>query len=328
MPWPRFWQLTPRVLPLVLAAACGGREAAPAASVRELPPSDVDARALPYEPCSPEVAVGGFVIELDPEFTDVDGQVFDGVDPNDVPVELAASGSCRLLAPPTHLCDPGCPFSSEVCAEGNRCVPRPSGRDLGTVSVRGLAIPLDLEPNPVTNSYLKPATPRLPHPGFEPGAALRLVTSGGDYEPFELWGWGVSLLELAPGAIVAAPGNPVALAWDVPEDAGPARVHVDLNVNVHGSSRGRIECDFADVGAATIPAELLDQLFARGRSGYPTIVATRRTATSVSIAPGCVELSVAASVSSPVEIPGLISCTSSAACPPGQTCRRIERLCE
>jgi hypothetical protein len=168
----------------------------------------------------------------------------------------------------------------------------------------------------------------LPHPGFLPGADLRINTEGGDYAPFELRGWGISPLVLSGEAIEVRRGQPVRLAWEAPSDPGPARVNVQLDINVHGSNKTRIECDLPDTGVAEIPAPLVDGLFERGLSGDPTLTAVRRSATSVAIEPGCVEMLVSSPVSTPVEVEGVVSCDDSSECPPPQQCVPLERFCQ
>jgi hypothetical protein len=292
------------------------------------PAEGVSAAELPYEPCSDSNLVGAFEIELGRDFTRVGGKVFDGVEPSQVPRELAREGDCRLLSPPTLNCDPACAFSTETCAAENSCLPRPVARDLGTVTVQGMAIPLSLSPNTTTKNYANPATPRLPHPGFEPGADLVLSTAGGEYEPLALRGWGVSLLELTTDPVEVVPGMPTVLEWRAPLEPGPARVRANLNVNNHGSSSTSIECEFRDTGSGTIPAGLIDALLAEGRSGFPSLTIARRTATSTTIAPGCVELLVVSAIDSSVQVSGLVSCNSTVDCPKAQTCRPLERFCE
>lgn len=289
--------------------------------------SSPDATLEAYEPCSAEQRVGSFVIDLGAGFTSVRGQVYDAVTPRDVPVEVAAEGECRLLSAPTLTCNPGCDVSSQVCAPGNVCQPRPQAHDLGRVSVRGLKVPLRMEANPVTKAYANPASAGLPHPGFEPGVSLELLSSGGDYEPISLLGWGVSGLDGVPELVPVRGGAPLELSWQPPAAAGPARLHLNLNVNHHGSGNNWIECDVPDTGAAVIPAALIDALLERGLSGFPTLTVTRRSASSARIEPGCVELLVASSTVSDVQLDGLRSCSGPADCDPGQVCQ-AEFYCE
>lgn len=288
----------------------------------------VDASELPYEPCAAEQRVGEFTIQLAERYTSVDGQVYDGVVPKDVPTLLTAEGECRLLSSPAPQCNPACLPSTEVCGADNGCRPRPVARDLGTVTVRGLLAPVQMRANDVTKGYSNPAAPRLPQPGFEPGADLRLSSSGGDYAPIQLRGWGVTLLQGVNNPVQVRAGQPVVVTWQTPEAAGPARVHLNLNINHHGSNSEWIECDVLDEGRAEIPAGLVDELLARGQTGFPTLTATRRTVSSMLIEPGCVELLVSSEVTSDVSLDNFTSCSNAGDCAPGQSCRPFELYCE
>lgn len=309
------------VLPLALG--CGGEEEG-GMDGGDLPA--MPAAAIGYAPCPAASEIGEFVVELAPDYTRVGGKVFDGALPSQVPVELMTAGACRLLTPPALSCDPPCAFSTQTCGPDGMCLPLPMGRDVGTVTVDGMAVPVSMTPNAVTKNYS--AAPALPHPGFEPGASLRLRTTGGDYEPLELHGWGVSLFTLSTDPVRVDPGAPTLLEWETPDDPGPAHVFISLNINVHGAGKAWIECDFPDSGAGEIPAELIDGLIAEGLSGFPTLTATRRTATSSLLEPGCVELLVSSQVEPPVTVNGLTSCNDNSMCPAGQTCRPLERFCE
>jgi hypothetical protein len=287
----------------------------------------VPASEIPYEPCPVESAVGEFLVTLAADFTSVEGKVEDGVRPSEVPTELQRDGECRLVTLPNLLCDPGCITTTQTCGENNQCLPIPQAHDVGTVTVTGLVRDVAMTPNATTGNY-RPGPPALPHPGFAPGADLRVATSGGDYEPFQLRGWGISELEL-PDPINVSEGQPATITWAPPAVAGPARVYAVLNVNNHGSSNTKIECDFADTGTGVIPATLVDALIARGATGFPTIRLERRTATSVDIAPGCVQLLVSSGGEFDITLSGLISCDDDdSVCPDGQTCKPIERYCE
>ena len=283
-----------------------------------------DAASIPYAPCSAETSLGGFELVLDAEYTSLEGKVFDAVDPRLVSTEVASEGGCRLVTPPSLLCDPGCNPSTEVCAPGNQCVPVPVGRGVGTVSVSGLAIPVEMSPNAATGNYRATG---LTNPGFAPGADVRLSASGGDYAPFELRGWGIGLLEVTSD-ITVTEGQPTVIRWTAPASAGPAHVVATLDVNNHGSTEASIECDFADTGEGQIPVALVDALIAQGTSGFPSITLQRRTASSTNIAPGCVQFDVSSTLDLDVDLTGLTSCDTDAECPDGQTCKPIERFCE
>jgi hypothetical protein len=321
----------------LVVVACGGEDGDPsspsvAGTGGGASEGGVLASQLPYQPCSAETAVGDFRIELGDGFTSVEGKVFDGVTPSLVPRELVSEGECRLVTLPNLLCDPGCPVSTQTCGDNNQCLPLPVAHDVGTVTVTGLSRAVEMTPNAATGNY-RPGPPALPYPGFAAGADLRVSASGGDYEAFELRGWGIEPLEFATDPISVTEGQPATVTWSAPADPGPARVHVQLNVNNHGSSNTWIECDFDDTGTGTISASLIDGLIAQGISGFPTITLTRRTATSTNISPGCVQLLVTSrtdpGAAIDVALTGLISCDDdSSVCPEGQSCKPIERFCE
>jgi hypothetical protein len=318
---------------MVFAAACGsddsGSTPAGGGGAGGVSPSTggVPASQLPYEPCPIETNVGEFSIELGPDFTSVEGKVLDGVTPSLIPTELASGGECRLVTLPNLLCDPACPASTETCGTNNQCLPLPVAHDVGTVSVTGLARAVSMTANANTGNY-RPGPPALPYPGFAPGADLRVASSGGDYAPFELRGWGIGVLEVPATPIDINEGQPATITWTAPADAGPARVSARLNINNHGSSNTWVECELPDTGTAQIPAALIDGLIAQGASGFPTITLARRTATAATIAPGCVHLLVKSELALDVTLAGLISCDDDTMCPEGQTCKPIERFCE
>ncbi len=308
---------------LACAFGCGGEEEGPAQAGGS--GQGGAASELPYEPCPPGEAVGEFKIALASDYTSVGGSVLDGVSPAKAKVEVARVGACRLVKSENPLCDQACPGSAPLCAENNQCVAEPRTHDLGTVTVRGLVIPLEMSPK-ATKTYSNP--PGLPHPGYEPGADLRIITSGGDYAPFELRGWGVSLLEVGPEPVRVAHGQPSVISWLAPETEGPAWVHASLNINFHGSNGAQIDCDFPDTGAAEIPAALIDGLIAEGTTTDPTLTLTRRSATSLAIEPGCVEMLVLSELALAIDVEGVISCRDSSDCSEGQTCIPVELFCE
>lgn len=293
------------------------------------PPSQLQSEPpdLPYAPCDSEQRVGEFIVETAEDYTSIEGKVYDAVTPNRVPQLLASEGECQLLSLPQYSCTPACPVSTETCSVEGSCVPLPQPRTLGDVHVSGMVVPVQLTANAVTGGY-RPRGAQLPHPAFETGASLLLEASGGDFSPFELWGWGITLLTEVDAPVHVAAGEPTALTWPAPDVAGPARMHVSLNVNNHGRNNAWIECHFDDDGAAEIPATLIDALLREGQSGFPTITFSRRTVTSAQLDWGCVQLVVGSTLSAGVSLAGLTSCNDNSMCPSGQVCRVLERFCE
>ena len=306
----------------LLLAGCATEEGPGPSPELESEPPD-----MPYAPCASEQQVGEFTIERGLDYTSVEGKVYDAVTPNRVAQLEAREGECQLLSLPAFLCNPGCPVSTETCGPDSRCIPLPQPRSVGAVQVSGMVVPVELTANAVTGGY-RPRGAQLPHPGFEPGSWLALNASGGESSAFELRGWGIFPLTSVDAPVQVFPGAPTRLAWSAPASAGPGRLHVSLNVNHHGRNDAWIECDFADDGAAEIPAALVDALLAQGQSGFPTVTFSRRTVTSSELDWGCVQLAVSSTIAAGVSLAGLTSCNDSSMCPASQTCRPLERFCE
>jgi hypothetical protein len=270
-----------------------------------------------YAPCA-EAAVGAFEITLHADYTSVQGQVADGVEPAAVFERSAEAGGCVLLTPKTLFCEAGC-ASGTTCGEGGTCVPYPSKLSVGTVKVTGLKTGVEMTASAPTWFYLNKGT--LPHPAYDPGAAILLEAAGDATEALSLRGFGVEALSTTQTSAALDRGKALSLAWDPPADAGPARVFVKLEIATHGGSPGRVECHALDTGALDVPSELVDALLDRGYSGFPSVGLTRRSADSVNTSLGCVELVVRSSAVLDVEIEGLISCSSQEDCPDDQVCR-------
>ena len=248
---------------------------------------------LEYRPCALDARVGAFTIELGDGFTAVAGAVRDAVTATDVPEVLAEDGACKLYRKRNLFCNPPC-ASGTTCSDALSCVPAPTNQSVGTVSITGLAIPLELMPSGV-NSYTNPANPALPHPGFSEGANIVLSASGGA-APFELDGRGIAALALASDSIAVESGRSLAVRWTPPGQAAGQRVRLTFEFNRHGGTPTWLECDAADTGSFNVPAALLDALLELELSGWPTLAAARRTVDSASVAAGCVELRVVSSV--------------------------------
>jgi hypothetical protein len=281
--------------------------------------------SLAYQPCALDARVGTFTIELGDGYTAVTGSVRDAVQPSDVPDLVSEEGSCRLYEQRNLFCDPPC-GSGTTCGEAMACVASPSNQSVGTVSVSGLAVPLEMMPSGV-NSYTNPAIPELPHPGFSEGADIVLSATGGAYAPLELHGRGISALELEGESLTVVEGQPLAVRWMPPGQVNGQMVHLTFEFNRHGGTPTWLECDAPDTGSFDVPAALVSALLELELSGWPTLAATRRTVDSRMLAPGCVELRVVSSVTIDLKLPGVTSCDSENPCPSPQVCQ-ANLLCE
>ena len=281
--------------------------------------------SLAYRPCTLDVRVGGFTVELGDGFTGVTGSVRDAVAPSDVPELVSQEGSCSLYRKRNLFCDPPC-ASGATCGDAMSCVPAPTNQSVGTVSVSGLAVPLTMLPSGV-NSYTNPASPALPHPGFSEGATIVLSAMGGAYPPFELEGRGISELSLEEATLTVVRGEALTVHWTAPGETNGQVVHLTLEFNRHGGTPSWLECDAPDTGSFDVPAGMLVALLDVELSGWPTLSAVRRTVDSTELSAGCVELRVASAVTVDVAVPGIVSCDSENPCPPTQECQ-ANLLCE
>jgi len=319
---------------LLLSTACGGDDSGtddvqPPSQPDEKAPdaSDgpgMDQQPIEYAVCDPGINVGGFRIDLAADnpvakqFSSVSGKVENGVVPLNVPLMEDSAGDCQLLKSPSFSCDPSC-SANETCGPDG-CVPYPEGQDVGTVSIMGLKVPLEMTPSASSKSYSNPASAMLPHPATDVGANIVLSASGGTYE-FEIRGVGIAPIKVAEEPIRVAANQPVVVSWDAAAAGAPSRVVLNLNIDNHGSTAARIRCETADDGEAEIPASLVDALLEKGFSGYPTLAIRRQFSSTASIAPGCIELLVVSELVSDVQIDGLTSCGDNADCEAGQTCQ-------
>jgi hypothetical protein len=135
----------------------------------------------------------------------------------------------------------------------------------------------------------------------------------------------VAALTLTSGAVTVKADTPITLTWAPPTQPANGRIHISLNLSSHGTDSAALECDVPDTGSYQIPGTLLTRLLSEEVAGYPTLTVARRTADSIAIAAGCVDLLVqAVVVSYDVTIFGMTFCPNpgeTADCPIGQTCQ-------
>ena len=237
--------------------------------------------------CEASERVGAFEVVLDETYSYASGEVADGVVPSTVPIELETSGSCRMLQKNNLFCDPSC-SAGQTCGNDGSCIAYPESQSVGTVTIAGLDAPVSMEPVAGSFQYFDTS---LPHPAFQPGAAIALSAQGGAHDPFDLIGVGVEALEGGNPHWRVVPGVPLTVEWTAGTVA-EARVFATLNVDQHGFTPVTIVCESADTGSLEIPVALIDRLLGMGISGFPSGRVTRASVDSVSTSLGCIELAV------------------------------------
>ena len=321
-----------RALAAVLCAAvCGPCLGCSEASPGEPPADAPGAGTASLDPSAP--VVGSFAVMLvaptstTDGFTSVLGRVYDAPMPAQLGWDVAATAQgCELRIPVVPFCDPGCDTSA-VCTQEAGCVPYPAAQDLGTVTMTGLqASAIDMQP--IAATYQLPPAIELPHPPTEEGAAIRLQTGGGAYEPFQIAGKGIAPLELSGPELIPLDGaEPLTLKWQKASDPRASRIQVKVDISHHGGLKGVIECDVEDAGETEIEASLIAGLIALGAAGFPTINVNRVATSGVKIDPGNVLLSVSSRAERALEIAGVVSCNDDVECNTGQTCAP-DRTCQ
>ena len=289
------------------------------------PPEPAEIPATPavsYRRCPLASKVGEFLVELGERFTAVSGSIAEAPVPVDVRELVAASGPCRLLRRRLLACDPAC-TAGMTCGEAGRCLRYPDNLDAGTVGVTGLRCQVEMRPDPVSRHYWDTT---LPHPGYAPGASIRLRASGAALPPFSLAGWGVAPLVLDEGPIRLEPGQPLRVSWR-PGQPGPARVQLDLDIDQHGVTPATLSCEAPDSGSFEVPADLIGMLLAAGASGYPRMRVSRQAADSADLPPGCVELIVSSAVERSLDVAGHTPCRNDLDCQTPRRCNVASQRC-
>ena len=275
--------------------------------------------------------VGAFQVSLvadtgsAPAYTLVIGKVNDGPTPEQIVWEQnTVDGDCRLLKPRVPYCETSC-TGGAVCVEDDTCQNYPTAQSVGTVQVTGLrtkAGDTEFSMDVVANSYQPSGDLEIQYPPCDEGADITFAASGSDFTPgFTLQAKGIISLELLNGKITLEKGKGLTLTWTPPGVSGISIIHVKLDISHHGGTKGKIECDAVDTGSLSLSSVLLDKLLNLGVAGYPSIVVTRRSTGSATIAAGLVDLVVGSGVEKPVEIPGVVSCHGDEGCPSGEKCQ-------
>lgn len=269
-----------------------------------------------FNTCPEENKVGSLRINLEADYTAINGKVLNRVNVAEVPKVLLEAGGCKLMNYDAPECDPACSTQNEICTSMG-CVPYPEGQDLGIITIDGLADEVALEARPPGNTYTNSGT--LTHPAFAPGDVIGMSAEGNVVEGFRLRGRGVDHVALESEEFLINSGSPLDVRWQPGVTPGSVMTHIEVNIDHHGGSSagGWIECQVADDGEHTIDASLIDRLLEFGVSGFPTITIARRSSDAKDIQLGCVEFIVTADKIMPVIVDGVVSCSEDEECDDG-----------
>lgn len=277
--------------------------------------------------------VGFFTVALaeatptTPAYTSVGGKVYDGTNPSAyVETSIGSGSGCTVYKLTVPLCDPSC--GTDVCVADNTCRSYPASKNVGTVTVSGVATAAGattITLVSVANSYQFGED--LAYPGFKQGDPIKLSATGGDYTAFEISAQGIAPLTLQTSSPELSKTKALTLTWDSSGASSSGSIWAELNLSHHGGSRGYLECNVADTGSLTIPADLIAKLINLGVAGFPTLTLTRRSEGKANIPPGPVVLRVESSVSRTISVEGSISCLADTDCPTGRTCNQDVKLC-
>lgn len=157
--------------------------------------------------------------------------------------DLANDGSCRVYRQP-------------CLGQVGACGQEP-GIEVGTVRIRGLWAPLDLEAG-WENSYFAPDPPS---DLFEAGATISV--SADDVIASSLTATGVQPMESALAGEWLPPfgDEPVAFSWTPGSDGSRVRMHLNVASFCHaGADWLVLQCDSDDTGTLTVAESVLDAL--------------------------------------------------------------------
>jgi hypothetical protein len=321
---------------LVLSACSSAKESGGASADAGVPASNPKADGAAADPAA---TIGAFDIRLvapvpargsspaTPAFTSIQGRVASGPRAPTLQLNLAAQeGDCRLYTPTAPFCDPAC--VGGTCVTGGKCVPDPQPRNVGVVTVTGVATepgskPVSMAPEPPTYFYQPDGDVMTSFPPFAEGADLMLSAAGAELPAFKIAGKGIKLLEVPNEMpIPMAKGKPLPVRWLAPGRADLSRVEIDVEISHHGGFKGSITCDTADSGSLDVPATLVTKLIDLGVAGFPTVTIIRRATGQAALATGRVELNVISERELPLVVEGNTSCNEDLPCPAGKTCQQ------
>ena len=244
-------------------------------------------------------------------YTTAIGRFFDGAQPQILSLKKRSEqGECTLYVPRAPFCSDPC--APAVCTADAVCTAYPAPRGVGTLTLKGIGAPLELQPS---SSMIVYQSPSLTYPPCEPGApvtasATDVSLSADCIAPLELTG---------PDPIPVVKDVPLRLSWLPAAKGARSRVHVKLDVSHHGGSKGEIDCDAPDTGELEIAASLVTELLGLGLAGFPTINVNRVVVGKDAANPN-VTLVLSSDLTRAVDT-GVVSCLDDQECPDDQTCQ-------
>jgi hypothetical protein len=268
-------------------------------------------------------------IETTPAYTAVLGKVYSGEYPNEVIETPIASGNgCTAYKYSLQACIETECSSSQRCAGPELCRDLPRLVSVGAVSVAGFESGA-LTLTAINNNYQYPG--EIAYPGLADGAPITLTAAGDHYPAFALMSTGVAPMVLRADSYSLAGGGSLLVEWEAGQNSA-ARVSIVLNLTRHGGSAGYLECDVADSGSLTIPANVLEALINLGVAGFPQLVATRYTRGVAAVATGQIALNVASVAMPELNVEGICSCFDSGDCgscsdTTKTSCDALRRVC-
>ncbi len=267
--------------------------------------------------CPVGTRAGGFVAALEDGYTTLQGAVADGVSVEVPALVVMEEAGCQLVRSEARFCSPPC-AASEACGLGGVCVSRPRNVDIGAVTVSGLASPATMVARPPTLFYS--FSGELLHPGFTLETVAELTTAHPTF-PLQLRARGVAPLVMTTTTMPLTPGKISTVSWTSDGPGAGVGIELELNIANHGGTPGSLVCHVDDTGTFSFPQALTDALLSEPYSGFPSLRVARLGAGSTETAAGCVDFRLQSETVLPVDIEGLVSCSSDVDCPDAQRCQ-------
>ena len=247
-------------------------------------------------PCPAKSEFGAFTLSFSEKTADIEGRVRNGF-VGSVSDEVTESGNCRLIRKRVAFCDPACD-PGDLCDDTGTCVPYPTNQNVGTITLTGGALDIEMAPLEPSNLYFDTT---LPYPPFAPNDELTMTAQGDTVSPFFLFGTGIPLILTEDTEWTVTRDTEIPVSW-TPSEVADALVTVYINIDQHGASPAAIACEAADTGVLTIPTEIVNGLLDNGFSGRPTGLLGRHTIDSTETDFSCVSFTVESVINVPVRM--------------------------